>query len=79
MRSKELPANSVIAAIGMILDRGMGKVQPSPAELAALEAPRTGDDAKDITPDRPTIIEQDPLYQSYLAWGRGLPANGAKK
>ena len=40
--------------------------------LPLLEAPRTGDDAKDITPGSqpPVIIEQDPLYQSYVAWGR---------
>ena len=38
--------------------------------LPMLEAPRTGDDAKDVT-GRPVIIEQDALYQSYLAWGRG--------
>ena len=41
--------------------------------LPMLEAPRTGDDAKDVT-ERPVIIEQDdPLYASYVAWGRGLP------
>jgi len=37
-----------------------------------LEKPRTGDDAKDVTPEPPVIIEQDPLYQSYVAWGRAL-------
>jgi hypothetical protein len=41
------------------------------------KAPRTGDTAKDVTPRRPVIIEQDPLYQSYLAWGRA--AKEAKK
>ena len=40
--------------------------------LPMLEKNRNGDDAKDVT-ERPVIIEQDPLYQSYLAWGRGLP------
>jgi hypothetical protein len=72
MRSKDVPANTVLAAINILLDRGMGKpVQPTAAELAPLlEKPHTGDDAKDITPDRPTIIEQDPLYASYVAWGR---------
>ena len=40
--------------------------------LPLLEAPRTGDDAKDVTVERPVIIEQDPLYKSYVAWGHGL-------
>ena len=41
--------------------------------LPLLEAPRTGDDAKDITPPtEPVIMEQDPLYTSYVAWGRAL-------
>jgi len=40
--------------------------------LPMLEKNRNGDDAKDVT-ERPVIIEQDALYQSYLAWGRGLP------
>jgi len=39
--------------------------------LPMLEAPRAGNDAKDVT-ERPVIIEQDPLYRSYVAWGRGL-------
>jgi terminase small subunit-like protein len=39
--------------------------------LPLLEAPRTGDDAKDVT-ERPVIMEQDPLYASYVAWGHGL-------
>jgi len=69
-----------MAAIDRILDRGMGKpVQPTAADLTpVLEAPRTGDDAKDVTPEvnRPTIIEQDPMYASYVAWGR---ASEAKK
>src|SRR5262249_24705472 len=58
MRDKELPPAMRMAAIDRILDRGMGKpVQPTAADLTpVLEAPRTGDDAKDITPavDRPT-------------------------
>jgi Family of unknown function (DUF5681) len=80
MRSKDAAPSIVIAAIDRLLDRGMGKpVQPTAAELAPpqLEAPRTGDTAKDVTPRRPVIIEQDPLYQSYLAWGRA--AKEAKK
>jgi len=40
--------------------------------LPMLEKNRNGDDAKDVT-ERPVIIEQHALYQSYLAWGRGLP------
>ena len=62
-----------------LLDRGMGKpVQPTAAELVPLlEEPRTGDDAKDVT-ERLVIIEQDPLYASYVAWGRGL-AEAKKK
>ena len=39
--------------------------------LPMLEAPRAGNDAKDVT-ERRVIIEQDPLYASYVAWGRGL-------
>ena len=80
MRDKELPPAMRMAAIDRILDRGMGKpVQPTAADLTPmLEAPRTGDDAKDITPEinRPTIIEQDPMYASYQAWGRA--AEGKK-
>ena len=75
MRDKELPPAIRMAAIERILDRGMGKpVQPTAAELTPmLEAPRTGDDAKDVTAaTRPVIIEQDPLDASYVAWGRGL-------
>ena len=50
------------------------------AELTPmLEAPRTGDDAKDVTPGKRTvIIEQDPLYASYVAWGKGLKDGAAK-
>ena len=71
MRSKDVPANTVLAAINILLDRGMGKPVPATGvEPPMLEKPRTGDDAKDITPDRPTIIEQDPVYASYVAWGR---------
>src|SRR5262249_41473804 len=74
MRDKELAAAMRMPAIDRILDRGMGKpVQPTAADLTpVLEAPRTGDDAKDVTPEvnRPTIIEQDPMYASYVAWGR---------
>ena len=75
MRDKELAPAIRMAAIERILDRGMGKpVQPTAAELTPmLEAPRTGDDAKDVTPGKRTvIIEQDPLYASYVAWGKGL-------
>ena len=53
----------------------MGKpTQVTAAELSMLEKPRTGDDAKDITPNAPrrVIIEQDPLYPSYVAWGRAM-------
>jgi hypothetical protein len=49
----------------------MGKPVPATGvEPPMLEKPRTGDDAKDITPERPVIIEEDPLYASYVAWGR---------
>ena len=75
MRSKDVPPNTVLAAINSLLDRGMGKpTQVTAAELSMLEKPRTGDDARDITPNasRPVIIEQDPLYPSYQAWGRAL-------
>ena len=42
-----------------------------------LEAPRTGDDAKDVTAaTRPVIIEQDPVYASYVAWGRAAKKEG---
>jgi len=73
MRDKQLAPAMRMAAIDRILDRGMGKpVQPTAADLTpVLEAPRTGDDAKEVT-ERPVIIEQDPLYASYVAWGRGL-------
>jgi|SRR5215472_1011957 len=73
MRDKELAPAMRMAAIDRILDRGMGKpVQPTAADLTpVLEAPRTGDDATEVT-ERPVIIEQDPLYASYVAWGRGL-------
>jgi len=41
--------------------------------LPLLEAQRNGENAKDVTAaKRPVIIEQDPLYASYVAWGRGL-------
>jgi len=73
MRSKDVPPNTVLAAINNLLDRGMGKpTQITAAELTLLEKPRTGDDAKDVTPERPVIIEQDPLYPSYVAWRRAL-------
>ena len=79
MRSKDVPPNTVLAAINSLLDRGMGKpTQVTTAELSLLEAPRTGDDAKDVTPERPVIIEQDPLYPAYQAWGRAL-AEAKKK
>ena len=71
MRSKDVPPRTVLAAITELLDRGIGK----PVQLTAmpmLEAPRTGDEAKDVTPGRPVIIEQDPLYHSYLAWNKAL-------
>ena len=59
MRDKELAPAMRMAAIDRILDRGMGKpVQPTAADLTpVLEAPRTGDDAKDITPEvnRPAL------------------------
>jgi len=56
MRDKELAPAMRMAAIDRILDRGMGKpVQPTAADLTpVLEAPRTGDDAKDVT-ERPHI------------------------
>jgi hypothetical protein len=37
-----------------------------------VEAPRTRDDAREIKPQRPVNLEQDPLYPAYLAWGRAL-------
>jgi terminase small subunit-like protein len=40
--------------------------------LPLLEAQRNGENAKDVTAERPVIMEQDPLYTSYVAWGRGL-------
>jgi hypothetical protein len=82
MRSKDAAPSIVIAAIDRLLDRGMGKPVPATGvEPPMLEKPRTGDDAKDITPERPVIIEEDPLYASYVAWGRALkePTNGVKK
>ena len=42
------------------------------AELLPLLEARHGENAKDVT-ERSVIIEQDPLYASYVAWGRGLP------
>jgi hypothetical protein len=53
--------SDVLAAVNSLLDRGIGKptqtiaVEPT---SPMLEAPRNGDDAKDVTPERPVIIEQ---------------------
>src|SRR5215470_17777923 len=69
MRGKGVPPKTVIAAINSLLDRGIGKpMQATGVEPPMLEAPRTGDDAKDVTAaTRPVIIEQDPVYASYVA------------
>ena len=73
MRGKGVPPNTVIAATNSLLYRAIGKpVQATGVEPPLLEAPRTGDDATDVTPERPIIIEQDPLYASYVAWDRAL-------
>jgi hypothetical protein len=50
------------------------KAQGGMAELLPLlEAQRNGENAKHVTAaTRPVIIEQDPLYPSYQAWGRAL-------
>src|SRR5262249_60363202 len=79
MRDKELPPTMRMAAIDRILDRAMGKpVQPTAADLTPmLEAPRTGDDAKDVTAaTRAVITEQEPQHASYVAWGRAAKKKG---
>lgn len=54
------------------LSKLMPKRYGEEGALALLEAPRTGDNAKEVNPNPPVVIEQDPLYHAIQAWERPL-------
>jgi hypothetical protein len=55
--------------VGKLAPKKYGDRPMVVAELPMHEAPRNGDNAVDIT-ESVELIEQDPMYSAYQAWGR---------